>query len=632
MFDYVHKKKRLLQVILVVILLPFALFGIDSYQSGNSAGIVATVGDSKIVQQEFDDSMRQQQDKLRQALGENFDASMMNTPEMRQAVIDELIAQRVLMAQAQADGYSASDRQVAQLIQGIDAFQENGVFSKARYTEALSRQNLNPANFEARLRGDLLVQQVRETYLQNGFASRDVAEKIIRLNEQQRSINLFPIAAQQFFAKVAVDDAEVDKYYEKNPTEFRVPEQVKLAYVEFSVDDMLGQVNIDTETLRQYYDGHSSEFGTPEERQAAHILIATRPTDTQAEQDAAQAKAQALLKQIKENPDSFAALAKANSQDPGSAAQGGDLGHFARGMMVKPFEDAVFTLNPGEISGLVKSDFGYHIIKLIAVKPADILPFDEARERIFNQLRQQKAADKFAEMAEKFSNAAYEQSDSLEPAAVLVGGKIRQSDWLTKGVPAGAPWTGRMMDAVFTDDVLKNKRNSDAVEVASNTLVAARMLEYKPAGKRELSEVRGQIRQKLQQQKAFKLAVQQGETLLARLQKGLPVTEVKWSAAQSITRAEHGDLDLALVRQVYRADVAKLPQYVAAETPAGYVLARIESVVDGSGADDEEKRLRYVQQIRQLSGEEMLRAYLEVAKQRAKIKVSLPAADGESQP
>jgi peptidyl-prolyl cis-trans isomerase D len=425
-----------------------------------------------------------------------------------------------------------------------------------------------------------------------------------------------------------VDDASVKKYYEQNTAEFQVQEQAKVEYVQFSVDSLLANTQVSKEEARQYYDEHQNEFGTPEERQASHILITLKAGASQAEQDAAKARAESLLHQAEQNPGKFAELAKKNSQDPGSAANGGDLGFFGRGMMVKPFEDATFALKVGEISGLVKSDFGYHIIKLVAIKPSRVLSFDEAREGIVNKLRQQKAAEKFAELADKFSNIVYEQSDTLKPAAELVGAKIERSGWLLKGVATAEPWTAKMLQAVFSDEVVKNKRNTSAIEVKPDTLVAARMLEYKPASVRVFGEVQESIRQKLMREQGQDLAVKQGQSDLAQLLGG-GKPALKWGAVQTVTRAQHGSLDTGLVRQIFQADAAKLPQYVGAVDPQnGYMLVRIDAVKDG-GAIDDAKRARYAQQLRQLTGDEMFSAYLSDARQRATIKLNLPAAPAQ---
>ncbi len=624
MFNFVHEKKRLVQVVLALIILPFALWGVSSYdRSGNTAEVAATVNGTKITQQELENALRQQQDRMRQQLGANFDAAMFDNPEMKRAVLDNLVSQRLLVERAKAARLAVPDDQVAQVIAGIEAFQDGGKFDKKRYQTVLANQNMSPLTFEARLRDELLGQQMQDAYAQNGFAANSVADNVIRLNEQQRVVSVSPISFQSFKSQAKVDDAALKKYYEQNPNEFQVQEQAKVEYAKFSVDDLLTKVEVSKEDVRKYYDEHQNDFGTPEERHAAHILISVSAAASQAEQDAAKAKAEQLLQQARQNPAKFAELARKNSQDPGSAAKGGDLGFFGRGMMVKPFDDAAFALKVGEISGLVKSDFGYHIIKLIAVKPSRVLPFDEAREGIVNKLRQQKAADMFAEMAEKFSNAVYEQSDTLKPAADLVGAKIERSGWLIKGTAAGQPWTAKMFQAIFNDEVVKNKRNTAAIEVAANTLVAARILEYKPASVRALSEVQEVIRQKLLRQQALELAAKQGKSVLEQLQGGNNPA-LSWGAAQSVTRAQHGSLDIGLIRQIFQANAAKLPQFVGAEVAQnGYVLVRIDAVKEGEAINDV-KRARYAQQLRQLTGEEMSHAYQADAKQQATIKVNLP--------
>lgn len=626
MFDLVHKNKRLIQIILAIVILPFAFWGVDSYtRSVNTSDVVATVNGSKISQQEFGNALRQQQDRLRQQLGKNLDPAMLDSPEMKRAVLDNLVSQRLMMQSARDVRLVVTDEQVAGVISGIEAFQDGGKFDRKRYEAVLANQGKSPISFEERLREDMLWQQMEEAYLQNGYSPNSVVEKIIRLNEQQRTVSVSPISLQSFIAQAKVDEDALKKYYNQNLQEFQVREQAKVEYVKFTIDDLLNKIDVSTEELHKYYDEHQGELGTPEERRAAHILIAVAANASQEKQDAARNKAEQLLQQITKAPAKFAELAKQNSQDPGSAAKGGDLGFFGRGMMVKPFEEAVFSMKPGEVSGLVKSDFGYHIIKLLAIKPSSTIPFAEAREGIFNKLREQKAAGKFAELAEKFSNTVYEQSDTLKPAAELIGGKIEQSGWLVNGVDGGEPWTTKMLQAIFTDEVVKSKRNTAAIEVAPNILVAARVVEYKPVAVSAFADVREVIRQKLLVKQALEMSAEQGKSMLAQLQSGASTLKLNWGPIQTITRAQYGSLDAALVNNIFQANPGKFPYYVGFEAgQKGYYLARIDAVKDGE--PDQEKRLRYAQQLRQLTGEEMFRAYLADARQHADIKLKLPEA------
>ncbi|HEY4697538.1 MAG TPA: SurA N-terminal domain-containing protein [Gallionella sp.] len=631
MFDFVHEKKRFVQIVLAIIILPFAFWGVDSYtRSGNTAEVAATVNGAKISQQELGNALRQQQDRLRQQMGDNFDPAMLDSQEMKRAVIENLVAQRLMLERARNARLAVTDEQVARLIGGIEAFQDGGKFDKKRYEAALANQGMSPLAFEARLRDDMLWQQIQDAYLQNGYASSSVAENIIRLNEQQRIVSVSAVSFQPYIAQAKVDEDALKNYYNQNMQEFQVREQAKVEYVKFTMDDLLSRIDVSNEEVRNYYDEHRSEFGTPEERRAAHILIAVPAGASQAQQDTAREKSEQLLQQVSKTPARFAELAKLNSQDPGSAANGGDLGFVGRGVMVKPFEDAVFALKPGEISALVKSDFGYHIIKLIAVKPSRDLPFEEARDDILTKLRQQKSADKFAELAEKFSSTVYEQSDTLKPAADLIGARTEQSGWLVNGVGAGDLWTAKMLQAIFNDEVVKNKRNTAAIEVAPNTLVAARVLEHKPAAVRAFAEVQEVIRQKLLHQHALELAAVQGKAMLAQLQSG-GKPKLNWGQVQTITRAQYGSLDPGLVKKIFQANPASLPQYVGIEAERqGYLMARIDAVKDGDQIG-EEKRSRYAQQLRQLTGEEMFRAYLSDARQSASIKMNL-SEDVPAQP
>jgi peptidyl-prolyl cis-trans isomerase D len=342
----------------------------------------------------------------------------------------------------------------------------------------------------------------------------------------------------------------------------------------------------------------------------------------------AKAKAEQVLREVKQSPSQFAQLAQKYSQDPGSAANGGDLGMFGRGMMVKPFDDAVFKLLVGEVSGLVQSDYGYHIIKLMAVKGGKTQSLTEVKVSIAQKLKAQKANDKFAELSEKFNDAVYEQSDSLKPAAELVRMPLQRVEWLSKGQVAVAPWTDKALQAVFSDEAVKNKRNTPAIEIAPNTLLAARILEHKPESISPLSEVTASVRLKLQRLQAQDLAVNHGKDTLALLQKG-ENGGIEWKPAQALTRSQHVSLDNEFTRQIFRADISKLPAYAGMENAqGGYMLARIESVEEIKSIDDV-KRARYMQQLRQLTGDELLQAYIADTRKRASISIAPFIAEGK---
>jgi peptidyl-prolyl cis-trans isomerase D len=620
MFDFVHEKKRVVQIVLGLIILPFAFWGVDSYRNAGGPEPLAKVNGEKIGQQEFEDAMEQQRQRIREMAGPNFDPSFFDKPEIKRSVLEGLVTQRVLTTAARDAGLMPGDEQLAQMIAGIGVFQKDGKFDIERYEAALKERGMNRLGFEARLRQDIATRLMTDAYAQSGYAANTVAETLIRLNEQQRVAAVSALTPEDFIKQAQVSDADVASYYDKHADEFQLPERANVEYVQFSADSLLPTIKLSESDVKQYYDEHAAEFGTGEQRQAAHILITVAKQATDAEKQAAKAKAEDVLNQVKQSPAKFAALAKQYSQDPGSAANGGDLGMFGRGAMVKPFEDSVFSLKVGEVSGLVQSEYGFHIIKLVAVKPAKMQALAAVRGLIEQRLKSQQAADKFAEVAEQFNNTVYEQSDTLKPAAELVKTTVQRGGWLSKGqVPSGI-WTAKVLQAVFSEDVLKNKRNTAAIETASNTLLAARVVEYKPASARPLAEVAASIRQSLQRQRAAQLAEQRGADMLTALQRGDKVV-VSWKPAQTLSRNQRSAFAPELVQAVFRADTSKLPAYVGVtNSQGGYLLARIDAVKEAAAIDDN-KRGGYAQQIRQMTGEELLLAYLADAKKRADISM-----------
>lgn len=628
MFDFVHEKRKLLQIVLLLIMLPFVFFGVDSYRHATDQNAPATVNGVNITQQEFDTAMRQQQDKMRQAMGANFDPAIMDKPEVKKLVLDNLVNQLLLLERAKSSGLTVTDVQIAQVINGIEAFRTDGKFDKKQYVNVLSSQNMSPLIFESRVREELTGQQMREAYTQNGYAANVATRHLVEINEQQRTVSATQISLKSYLSGVNAEPAEIRAYYEQNQSEFKIPEQIKVEYVTLSTGNLMKRVDVAPADARKYYDDHLSEFATVEERHAAHILLTVAATAPQAEQDAVKAKAESILTQVNAHPDQFANLAKQYSQDTGSAANGGDLGFFARGMMVKAFDATVFSLKEGEISGLVKSEFGYHIIKLIAIKPSNSTPYDQVSGKILDKLREQKAADQLAVLADKFSNAVYEQSDTLKPAAAIAGVSIEQSSWLSKGMAVTEIWTNKMLQAVFSDEVTKNHRNSAVVEVAPGTLIAARMLAYKPAAVRSLAEATDVIKQKIINKKALDMAVKQGKMLLGQLQQGKAVALV-WMPSQTVSHTQRGSFDAEMIRLIFQSDSTKLPQYAGAEVPdGGFMIVRVDSIKNADKPDDA-KLTRYMQQFRKMTGDELFSAYISDAKKSASIRTKLSVEDTE---
>jgi peptidyl-prolyl cis-trans isomerase D len=602
------------KIILALLIIPFALFGVDYYQRGSGGDYVAKVGDYRITLQEYDQALRERQEQMRQTLGRNFDPAIMENPELRRAILEDLVNQYALVERAASLGLVVPESEMARLIQQIEVFQKDGQFSKERYEAVLRSQGLTPLAFEQRLRRQMLMQHLESALAPANFVSSAGVERMIAIGEQQREFSLAPFLPDQYLSQVKADPAAVKAYYEANKAEFEIPEQVRLEYLVLSPDVLAKDVPVSAEEIAKYYKEHEKDFGQPEERRASHILIAVPRDAPEAERKAAQSRAEDLARQAKQSPDKFGELAKQHSQDPGSAASGGDLGFFGRGAMVKPFEDAAFAMKLNEIRGPVESEFGYHVIRLTGIKAAKTVSLEEATPRIEQELRKQKAGTKFTEVAETFSNLVFEQGDSLKAAADQLKLQPQQSGWVKRrgGEPA-FPVNDKMLAAVFSDDVLEKKRNTEAIEVAPNTLVSARVLERKPASVRGFEEVKAEIENKLQRQQASELAVKAGREALAKLQRGEDAG-VTWGVPLALSRQRPTGLPDYAVRPAFQADVSKLPAYVGVENPrGGYLVVRIGKVIEASPATDAQRRL-YAEQLRQLTAQEQLGAFLSSAR------------------
>lgn len=613
----------LAKLILALIIIPFAMWGVDSYMKyGGDEGVVARVGDQKIGRQEFDRMLREQEQRLRGMLGANFDPAMMERAEVRRPLLDNLINQRVLLQEAARTGWVPSDAELATVIASIPAFQQDGKFAKGRYEAAVREQGLTPQAFEARLRQEMMVGQLRDSIIDSALVSKTVLGRMIRISEQQREVSRADFTPEQFLAQAKVEPAALRSYYDKHQDEFRLPEQVRLEYVVLSVNELMKQLTVSDEEIKKYYAEHASRYGEPEQRRASHILVTFPANATPAEKAAAHAKADEILVQLRRNPEKFAEIARQHSQDTGSAAQGGDLGFFGRGAMAKPFEEAVFGMKAGEIAGPVESQFGAHLIRLTAVRPARTTPLERVRDDIAQELKKQQAGRKFAEAAESFSNMVYEKPDSLKPAAQAFGREVQTSGWLArKGGENGLLGNEKLLQAAFAEDALKHKRNTEAIEVAPNTLISARVVDYRAASLRPFAEVSAELGQRLQREQAAALAVTQGKAVLAQLQEGKGAPQLPWSAPQTLSRQHAQGLSQAAVSRAFAVEPRTLPAYTWLENPqGGGTLLRISRVIEADAIDDAKKKA-YAERMRQITAQENFAAYLQSLKDRSEITI-----------
>ena len=623
MFDLIHKHKRLVQVLLALMVLPFAFWGVESYQrSSGTTQDLAEVAGQKITMQEFAQAQRDQQERLRALLGRNFDAALLDTPEQRAELLDSLIQQRLLAVKSVKSNLIVTDEQLREMITGLPAFQENGQFSKARYDALLRAQGMSDVVFEARLRRDVELQQLNGAIADSSLVAKAQVGRMLAIQGQQREVSEVVLSYEKFAGEVKLAPDAVKTYYDGHVAEFQLPEQVRAEFVVLSADALAALETVSEAELRTWYD--SNMRGKFEERAAA------------------KKKAEDLLAQLRAAPDKFAELARQYSQDPGSKDNGGDLGFFARGAMVKPFEEAAFKLKPGQISGIVETDFGFHILKVTGIKPAKggepeerqashILitapaaakDFQAMRGDIERDLKKQRLGKKFAEAAETFTNLAYEQPDSLQPIADKFKLKIQQSGWLGRrpNAAAGPLNNQRLLDALFSPDSLKSKHNTEVVEGGPDALLVARVIEHKPAAVRPLDEVKAEITKRLIEQESMALANKRGAAKYAELQQGKDAG-LTWAPAKAVGRDGKPVVHPDALKAIFRADTSKLPVYLGVELrDRGYGLYRISRVIDAPPADAAREKSMQDLLARQAAQQDYT-AYLASLRAGAKIEIN----------
>ena len=621
LFDIVRNNKRITQIFLAVITLPFAFWGVESYVRNVDSGTeIATVGNAKISQQELQGAMREQQDRLRTQLGGKIDPVLFESLAMRRAVLDTLITQRLLAEQARKAKMSVGDQQLAQFIASVPSLQENGKFSKERYEALVAGQGMSKEMFEARLRQDIATQQLALPVSEGGITGQAAAGRWLQTQLEQRDVSEAALYPDAYTGQVKLAADAVQIYYDANRKQFEMPEQVRAEFVVLSRDAMATQAAPAEDAVKAAYKANEARYKSPESRRASHILL---KTGSDAETKAAKEKAEGLLAQVKKAPADFAKLAKQHSQDPGSAEKGGDLDWFSRGAMVKAFEEAVFSMKDGEISELVRSDFGFHIIRVSGIRPERVKPFDEVKAEIAADLKREAGMKKYSEAAEAFGNTVYEQSDSLKPAAEKWKLDIKQTAWLAKGAKLPPPFdNAKLATALFADDALKNKRNTEAVEIAPGTLVSARVLEHKPASVQSLEAVKADVEKRLVLEEAASLAIKDGEAKLAKLQKGESIN-LKWSASHAVRRSEPQGLAPDSVRAIFGADATKLPVYVGTPHPGkGYALYRISAVKAGSNVKDDPRAAGLQQAYARAVAEEEFAAWLSNLRGAHPVKIN----------
>lgn len=633
MLDWIreHTQGWVVRIILALITIPFALFGIDSYIDHRGAqDAVATVDGTSIARAEFDRAVKQQRVRLVASMGAEA-AAHVEDAALRHEVLNGLIRQQVLVNTAYQLGMVVSDQQLAGFIAGIPAFQNNGQFDLQRYQQLLREQGLTVPAFEHMVRDDLLLQGMRASFDDAEQIPQTSVALFIQDFAQQREISRVILPLSSSATNISIAPAQIKAYYDAHGVQFTLPARARFQYVVLSLDDFAKDIQIDPAAVKQAYAQNTAQYTQPEQREARHILIASSAHDSVQKQAAAKALAEHVYQLVVAHPDQFAALAKQYSSDTGSAVQGGNLGWFAHNSMIKPFADRVFSMSSGQISAPVKTDYGYHIIQLTGIHPAKLRSLTDVSKQITQQLQRQQAGTQFADAAERLSNQVFEQSDQLNGAASGLHLPLQTSGWISQHSAEGVLNQPDMLQALFSDDVIKRHHNTNAIEVAPNTLVAARLLALQPAQVQALGSVSAQIVALLRQQQAQAQIAQQGAQLLAQLRVGKEPAGLHWSPFVWVTRTHADGVPSEMIPKIFAADAERLPAYVSDQDAQGnYQVLRVTRVLAGL-AQDAAKVQGMTAQLAHMQAHQAFEDYQSSLIAHAKIKVNQQALNPGTQ-
>ena len=633
MFDFVRNNTKIMMGILFLLIIPsFVLFGLEGYSRFNDKGtVVAKVNGNKISQTDWDAAHKREVDRIRASMP-NLDVKLFDTAEAKYATLERLVRDQVIAAAAQKLQLVASDTRLARELQQSPAIAAlrtaDGKLDMERYKQLAASQGMTPEMFEMQVRADLSNRQVIQGVQASAYATSAQTQTAMNAFMQRREVQILNFPAADFLSKITVSDADLQAYYDKNKDKYQSSESADIEYIVLDIESLRQSITLNEQDLKSYYEQNLQRLSSKEERRASHILITAAKDAPEAEKKTARAKAEDLLKLVKAKPASFAEVARKNSQDPGSAVKGGDLDFFGRGAMVKAFEDAAFSMKKSDISDLVESEFGYHIIQLTDIKAAKAQSFESLRPSMEADLKKQQAQRKYAELAETFSNTVYEQSDSLKPVADKLKLNIQKASQVARQAAQtrGVLSHPGLLQAIFSEASLQKQRNTEAIEVAPSTLVSARVVKHQPAATLPLADVKEFVKRALTQEKAAEMAKAQGEQRLAALKASSGAD--KLPNAIVISREKTQSQLPKVVDAVLRADPNKLPSVSGVDLGVqGFAVVRVTKVLPPE-AENKELMLQAQQQFTQLWGTAETQAYIAQLKTmlKAEILVTKPSA------
>ena len=616
-------------ILLGILAIAFSFFGLDWYLRSDARTYAVTVNDVDVSLREHQRIYQLLRSRMQSLMGEAYDPASIDEELLKKNALEQLIREQLLLQEAAAEGFLVSKQLVAAQINTVDAFRDEEVFSKQKYEQALRLQGMSPEEFEWRLARELTTKQITNGIVQTAQATPAALDTVYRLQGQQRRFSYLKIPLLRYQDQVQVNDEEVAQHYELHASEYMTPERVRVQYLELKADGLEVGVDVDEAALQSLYEEQLERYVSEEERRARHILIEVAADADEAAIDAARAKAETALQRLADG-EAFETLAGELSDDPGSAANGGDLGFFGKGMMVPEFESVAFALDKGGRSGIVRSAFGFHIIELTDIKSEIVKPFDAVRDELVDEFLAAQRSDLFYDLSEELFNLAFEQPETLDGAAQALELEIQTSDWLTRSGGPGIGKHARAVAAAFTDDVLNNGNNSEPVEVADNHLIVLRVRDHEAAAPRPLDSVRDVIRMKLRDEKARELARKHGEKLLTTLKSGTPIAEI--AAAESLELEQSGligrraaQTEQALVNEAFLMPRPVGEQAIFSGLALGsgdFVLLALEEVRDGDLSTlTEAEREQVSRELSRIQGAAEMAALLDDLRSDAEIVI-----------
>lgn len=622
--------KWLTGIILVLIIGPFALWGINSYFSASTDTSVAKVNGSEISPQDFQQAYQRRYEQLQQQLGAAFKPGMIDEKQLRQEVLRQLVNSTLLDQQVAKRHYAIGNADLVAAVQQIPAFQVDGKFSTQAYQATLTANGLTPAAFEERERQDLAVTQLQNAVMLSAFATPQQLEINQQVQGEEREIGYITVAAAPYLKAAEVSDQQIAAYYQAHAKQFMTPEKLTLAYVELDEAQLAKSVSATDEQLQALYQQQLATFSQGEAREAQHILIAVGGKDAKTDA-AAETRAADILKQLKAGAD-FAALAKRYSDDAGSAANGGNLGWVTRGSTDKSFEDALFGIpKVGDLAGPVKLAGGYDIIKLDGIRAPSTKSFADVRGQLLTQYQQKKADDEYFALGDQLANLAYEHPDSLQAVSKQLNLPIQTVSDVTRDSGSGIAANPAVRQKAFSDEVLAQGNNSDPIQIGPNHVVVIRVQGHVASTPESLATVRDGIMATLKQQQATLQAQKVATTAQAALDAGQSAAQVaaryklKFTAGKFVSRNDTG-VPAPVLSAAFSAPPPgnKAPQAGVATLPGGDQAVYVVTAMKAGGVSGWSKaqRVAELQQLTRANAQAEFVAYLETLRQHAKVKVN----------